>query len=230
MKDPLVLLDIIRDINNHNDELIIYDYISEEEKVKATGYFKEKDESNKTFKLHFKDNDSIENVRKVLVNKDRITIFNKRRALCFYTRVKENLLDKSFNLVLNFPDEITEFNRRMSDRVLLGNPIVVNFDTNLKKYRKNVYDLGEGGFSILFGKSEHIDLVEKAIHSNCVFYFGKNELDFSCEVVKIINIKPYEFESFPYGGTRVSFKYVNLNESNKNLILLYMRDHDIFKS
>lgn len=229
-KDPILLLEIIRDIDNHKDELILYDFITEEEKIKAIGYFKEKDESNKTFKFHLKEDESIENIKKILANKDRVTLFNKRRALSFNTTINDNLLDKSHSLILNFPEGIVEFDRRETKRVLLGNPIIVNVSTDLKKYRKNVYDLGEGGFSILFGKTEVVDFVEKKTLSNCLFYLGRNELAFDCEVVKVFSIKPYEFENFPYGGTRVSFKFVNLHENIRNVILLYMGDNDIFSS
>lgn len=222
--------EIIRDISNHRDIMFIYDFITDDEKLKCTLNFLEKDESDRTLLFEISDESSLDNFKKLLKQKENLNIFNGRRSLSFVSTFVKDPKRNITQVLFNYPNEIIQYERRKTPRVQLSQPIVVNIKLTFKTYRKNVFDLGEGGFSIIFIKSESVRLEEKMVIPNISFFIGKTKIVLDCEVAKVFSIKPYEFENFPYGGTRVSFKYLNLTKENLKEIATYMQNYDIFKT
>lgn len=228
--DPEQILDLLNQLDDFKDSMVIFDYISEKEKVNAVGTFVGKDNSNETFNFKVKrKGESLENLKKILEVKDKVTLFVGRKMTSFVSNVVENLLDKTWILRLGYPKEITSSERREVPRTHLSQAIVAYINSDQEEYKVNLYDLGGGGFSVFMGLSQTPNIVEGAKLSSSKFIMGENEVNFQCEAVKVISMKPNESDDYPYGGTRISFKFIDLSAEVKYSISKYMKNHDVFK-
>ena len=77
----------------------------------------------------------------------------------------------------------------------------------------------------MFNKTEHFrgEIQEKIPRVEITV--GEKKAFCGCTIVNILQLKPYLLESCPYGGTRVSFKFDNLDKDSKEILDKVLLSH-----
>jgi len=169
------------------------------------------------------DNKSVFLVRELVSGMGTINIYVPKKLLIFSAEFKH--VDDEGRLKIGYPTIFKVHDRRGWDRVQLEADILAAFELKGKNWNKKVFDLGSGGMSIVFNKTEHfrgelqerIDRVEITV--------GEKKVFCQCTIVNILQLKPYLLESCPYGGTRVSFKFDNLDKDSKEILDKVLLSH-----
>ena len=108
------------------------------------------------------------------------------------------------------------YERRMGERI---DPLVnvkVEFNIQSKMVLKEVFDLSEGGFSIVLAQSDRIKFDETEYEVKAHYL---NEVH-SCKVKLLEELKltPFMIERCPYAGRRFSFKFIKIETKFKEKI------------
>jgi hypothetical protein len=159
---------------------------------------------------------SLPYLKQMISGSGKMNFFLPCQSCTFSSELKS--LDENGKLVTSLP-EVFRFNdRRSGHRVDLEMTIWADFEINGKKYHKKCFDLGAGGLSIVFSNLEHfrgrinqsLDSIELTV--------GKNKIETKCQIVNILKLTPYKLDNCPYGGSRVSFKFLKLKEKDKETL------------
>jgi len=122
-------------------------------------------------------------------------------------------------LVVTFPKYYRFYERRRFERIDPFIPIKVELKWKDKILQKDCLDIGVGGFSLVFSKTENIpfkkgDEIEEITITRIA---DKNKA--KVKVANILKLKPFTLENCPYGGTRVSFSFVEPSKKLTTSIL-----------
>ncbi|MDH5581200.1 MAG: hypothetical protein OEY33_04780, partial [Bdellovibrionales bacterium] len=126
--------------------------------------------------------------------------------------------------------DINFHDRRKSKRSILARPCVVVLDLDSKVITKNCYDLGVGGLSLLFSKSENISFKDGQILNSCSIKISSGKIKgLKLRYLRTVQLAPYQYENYPFGGKRVSFSFHELSSSDLSKIEVFMEENDAFK-
>ncbi|MFZ8932413.1 MAG: PilZ domain-containing protein [Bacteriovoracaceae bacterium] len=145
-----------------------------------------------------------------------VNIYIPELSLVFSAPFK-SMNDKK-NLILGEPNSFLYHDRRSEDRTYVESHYTINFKLGKKEIQKKLHDISAGGMSIIFSKSERTVIpAGTTIKKIKLKAMGKTyELD--CLVTNYLKLSPYMIDACPYGGAKVSFKFLNLNEKNSKVI------------
>ena len=162
-------------------------------------------------------------VRELISGLGTINIYVPKSLLIFSAEFKN--VDDEGRIKIGFPTIFKVHDRRGWDRVQLEADILATFELKGKNWNKKVFDLGSGGMSIVFNKTEHFrgELQEKI--PKVTITVGEKKAFCECTIVNILQLKPYLLENCPYGGTRVSFKFDNLDKDSKEILDKVLLSH-----
>lgn len=128
-------------------------------------------------------------------------------------------------LLTSFPKEMIFFDRRSAPRFHPEKLIKIEFKSTGFKTHKNCYDFSRGGFSVIYTKSEQsaFELGQKIAQLKITY----DDLVVLCSAVvqELTPIKPFVFENIPYGYKKVSFRFVELNQDQKQKIAMIIGHH-----
>lgn len=159
-------------------------------------------------------------LRKIIGLEQKIRIYIESEGLFLFCKVKEEGPTK---LCLSKP-ELHEFeDRREELRAGDLNDLKVQILENEKiLISKNCTDIGLGGFSIVLMKTEKNPLKEETEKTAIIEKMG---IQSKVQVLAEDKIKPFEWENTPYGGTRISFKFLDVSDKLKIRISKYLEKY-----
>lgn len=162
-------------------------------------------------------------IKEMISGLGTINVYVPKDLLIFSAEFKN--IDEEGKLKIGFPTLFKVHDRRGWDRVQLEADVLALFELRGKTWNKKVFDLGSGGMSIVFNKTEHFrgEIQEKV--ENVKIKVGEKTAYCECTIVNILQLKPYMLENCPYGGTRVSFKFDNLGSDSKDFLEKILFSH-----
>ncbi len=122
-------------------------------------------------------------------------------------------------LVVTFPKYYRFYERRRFERIDPFIPIKVELSYKNKTIQKDCLDIGIGGFSLVFSKTEIISFKKGEILENVTITRIMDKNTANVKVANILKLKPFTLENCPYGGTRVAFSFVEPHKKLKESIL-----------
>lgn len=135
---------------------------------------------------------------------DRIQCMAQVKCLSYDDERGLLTTSKPFKIIFN--------ERREEKRLILKHKMNLLYNNENKNLlKKIVYDLSLGGFSIVFSNIEmvRIKIGEKLLK---VYFEYQGKVEYiDCSVVSRLKLKPFELESLPYAGTRVSCKFEKID-------------------
>jgi len=143
----------------------------------------------------------------------------------FYLKLIFKRITPNGELLTTFPQEMIFFDRRSAPRFHPEKLIKIEFKSTSFKTHKNCYDFSRGGFSVIYTKSEQsaFELGQKISQLKITY----DDLVVTCSAVvqELTPIKPFVFENIPYGYKKVSFRFVELNQDQKQKIASIIGHH-----
>ena len=133
----------------------------------------------------------------------------KEQKLAFSVQLKK-ILDKS--ILVTYPFCLYCEDRRSGERKELDTPILVNLTVKNRSLLKRCFDLGDGGFSLVIHKTDNIVLSEGMVLPDTKFELMGKEYKVTAKVVRKIDLKKIDSDNFYYGGYRVSFQFINMDD------------------
>lgn len=169
--------------------------------------------------------DSVHFLRQIISGKEKLNLYMTIQSYYFTISFKE--LNADGLLIGGWPEELTFYNRRKKPRSLPDNsrPIQVKFKTNEKVLLKNCYDIGTGGFSLVFSKSEHIEFQKDELLKKIEIKIEKSSILVNCRVKEFRKLELYLLENHPYGGQRAAFQFIDLDPKSLEKINKYLEEH-----
>lgn len=135
-------------------------------------------------------------------------------ALCSVKEISSSKITLSHPILHEFED------RRKIERKNLENQLNALFVIEKKQVlRKNISDIGSGGFSIILMKSESNPF--KRI-KNADVEIEDIGLKAKVELVAEDKMEPFKWEDTPYGGTRLSFKFSDADDRFKAILDVFL--------
>lgn len=216
----------MRDLVNNKDEILILDYIDPNTKEKIQAKVLERDELEDLLTIDLLNQAGVDSLKKIISLNEKVTVFDRRRSLSFLCVVLKDKWKETRTINLKFPDDIAFYERRKIRRATLSKPFVISIRIVNRKYQKNSYDLGEGGFSMIFSKADNPSLEPGMTFKEIDLTLGSKKIQVAATVVRVIELTPYQFENYPYGGKRISFKFEKLTDEQSSIINTFMDAHD----
>lgn len=150
----------------------------------------------------------------------KIRIYIESEGLFLFCKVKE---EGERILCLGKP-ELHEFeNRRVVTRTadISGLNVQILRDDKII-LSKNCTDIGPGGFSIVLMKTEKNPLKDIQETSAIIEKIGIHS---QVQILSADKINPFEWENTPYGGTRLSFKFLDESDKLKSKLIKYLEKY-----
>ena len=129
-------------------------------------------------------------------------------------------------LITSKPIKIKFHERRSQVRLKVSSPMNILYNCDDRDViNKLVYDISEGGFSIVFSNPEVLRLDSGALLRKAFFSYDKNVQYIDCKLLAKLKIKPFELDDLPYAASRVSFQFENLT-NDQRLFIQKVLDHE----
>ena len=150
--------------------------------------------------------DSLDYLQQLISGQGKISFFAPEDSLVFIAELR--LLGDDGLLTVSMPEKHFFHDRRKDQRVDLLSSLWVSFEKSSLK--KRCLDISGGGFSIVVSQAERMLL--KQIGSSVSLNLGENCLNLEIELSNELKLRPYMLEKCPYGGFRLAFSFINLND------------------
>ncbi|MEI8345824.1 MAG: hypothetical protein WCG27_00025 [Pseudomonadota bacterium] len=156
-------------------------------------------------------------LKEIITGSGKINFYAPLSGLVFTSEVIR--FPEKGPLVVAFPKEHLFDERRQLNRIDCANlDLWINFGHDNKSMRKKCYDISIGGFSVLFAKTDKFPWKEQTVLEQVTLVANSQKEIFTAEILGIHNIDPYALKNYPYGGRRVSFKFLNTSKAQKDFI------------
>jgi c-di-GMP-binding flagellar brake protein YcgR len=168
----------------------------------------------------------IESLNKMVMGSGKVNIFCTEHSLVFQSHLKN--LDKTGRMELAFPIKYLFHERRNAPRYYIDQEASVEFSIRNDVFTKYCLDLSEGGFSIVTNRNQEFPFGEGHTFKKMKMTIDKKIIEFNCEVRKILLLKPFQFENCPYGEHRISFKFTDIEQKDKETIRDFLLRYNVF--
>ena len=130
------------------------------------------------------------------------------------------------SLKVKMPKEYSELERREDGRIEAQVDIWVQFKFEDQLIKKRCFDIGMGGFSLMFSKNE---IISKKLQISTEMDFEiilfKINIGVEGEVKKINKLKLFQSTKHPYATSRISFEFINLSDKNQLVLNDFISGH-----
>jgi c-di-GMP-binding flagellar brake protein YcgR len=147
----------------------------------------------------------------------RINLIIPEASFIFDCEVQQ--FDEDGVLVVTFPKYYRFYERRRFERIDPFIPIKVQLKNKNKIIQKDCLDIGVGGFSLVFSKVEHVPFKKGETLEDVLITRLTESNSAKVKVTNVLKLKPYTLENCPYGGTRVSFAFIEPAKDLNDFIL-----------
>lgn len=158
-----------------------------------------------------------------LYAEDPVKLLVKSKSVLFESEFLE--FDRK-KILIRYPERISFFNRREKERIMPYEKLIVVFNYHEKKFERPCLDISTGGLSMFFSKQtmfkfkrdESIKILLPQIRRDMVL---------KAKVTQVAPLKPGQVYHHPYGGIRVSIKFLKISKENLKSLLKYIEDEAI---
>lgn len=188
--------------------------------VKIDSFNLEKEE------IHFSPSPgSVKELSQIIGGIGKINIYIPNFSFVFCSELKK--YDESGKFILKAPEMSLFYDRRETNRVDLEISIMAKFIHKGKTFRKKLFDIGPGGCSIIFSKTERFKVNIGEVISDLTLEVtdSKNSILINAKVASILKLSPYLLDNTPYGGNRISFQFTGLKSVETDFINKIILSH-----
>ena len=161
--------------------------------------------------------------RHILTSNMRIKIYFLNSSLFIFSKVESFKKDSNL-LKLTFPEVGFFKERRAESRHLAEDTAELSFakatpwkgvQSVASRPIKKVFDISSGGLSFLMGKGESLPFSEGDRIDQVTLIIAGKKISVGLHVTSILKIKPFIFESIPYGNRKVCCEIIFSKESDR---------------
>ncbi len=170
-------------------------------------------------------------VQNLLSGSLELDFYLPNHSLFFRSKIVNGKRDFSFS----FPHLFFKCDRRYFSRYRSMSSIQIILPHERNPPRRKCFDLGLGGMSIIFSKTD-LHRLRKGQRLSEVKIIAENagtpgvELLLDCEVIEILKLEPFKYENCPYGGARVSFRFERLDKTSENKLAKILKRNIMAKN
>ena len=164
--------------------------------------------------------ENIEKLKSIVSGNIMIKIFIPELSISFKTKIK--MTANLGKIKIAIPEEFSFYERRQHIRV---NPerssfAYLNHAGNANK--SNIYDISLGGFSVILAKSNKISIEKNKVFKNTEIEVYGHRIVADIECTNSVTLDNYKVESLPYGGFKVSFRFLSMSKQDKDYLTDYI--------
>jgi c-di-GMP-binding flagellar brake protein YcgR len=149
-------------------------------------------------------------IDKVISGFGTVNIYIPELSVIFSSPFVE--MDEKKVLNLGLPSTYLYYDRRSEERIFVNSDNTIDFTYGKKSICKKIHDISSGGMSIIFSKSERTIIPVGTRINKVRLKTEEKTYELDCIVTNFLKLSPYMLDACPYGGAKVSFKFLNLSE------------------
>ncbi|MBP9680238.1 MAG: PilZ domain-containing protein [Bacteriovorax sp.] len=142
-----------------------------------------------------------------------LNIYVPESSISFHSEVKTISEGKKVKMYL--PLEYSFFERRKHERVQPQKSCYASFEYNKQIIKKTIYDFSLGGIAIILPQSEKIKLSKERPFYELSLDIGLRKMKVKAVCVNTITIDRYKFENLPYGGFKLCYRFIEMNNEDR---------------
>lgn len=154
-------------------------------------------------------------LKNILSGSGQVKIFIPDLSIAFASELKR--LDNK-KIKIGIPEEYTFHERRKHIRVKPEQACFANVNYSGFTPKMSIYDISLGGFSIIYPKSNRVSVEPNTDYQIIIDVYG-HKISSKAKCVGGFVLESNKVEDLPYGGYKVAFEFVGLNERDKKYLM-----------
>lgn len=154
-------------------------------------------------------------------------IYIPELSISFSSGIKEIMEDK--RIKVDLPKGYFFHERRKHERIQPSKTCYVSFEYNNVLTKKAIYDVCQGGVSVVLPKSGKIVLEKGKIYNEFILEVGTRKIKVKAECVKSFWINRFKFENMPYGGFKLAFRFIEMKNEDREFWNNYITNEMLLK-
>lgn len=150
--------------------------------------------------------DSLDYLQQLISGQGRINFYVPDESLVFISELK--LLDEQGILTVGMPEKYFLHDRRRDQRIDLLPSLSISFEGI--SLAKRCLDISSGGFSLVISQQER--RLFKLSEYQVTLTNGELSLQLEANLSNELKLRPYMLDKCPYGGFRLAFSFLNMND------------------
>lgn len=159
---------------------------------------------------------NLEAFKKVITGDKTLKIYIPETSISFSCQLKS--FEEDSRIKVTIPNDYTFFERRKHERVAPEKRCYAHIDFNGLRPKLDVHDISMGGFSVIFPKSNKMSIAIKQQFQNVCLDLIGHRIETNVECTGSVVIDPFRVESLPYGGFKISFKFLALSKADSDFL------------
>lgn len=164
--------------------------------------------------------ENVEKLKNIISGNVMVKIFIPELSISFKSKIKSATSIEKMKLAI--PEEFSFYERRQHIRV---NPERLSFayiSYTQHALRSQIHDISLGGFSVILAKSNKVSIeAKKKFEKVSIEVYGR-KIVADIECTNSITLDNYKVESLPYGGFKVSFRFLSMNQLDREYLSDYI--------
>lgn len=164
-----------------------------------------------------------EELQKVIGGNRMINLYLPASSISFSSPVKA--ISEDFKIKIALPETYQFYERRENERVQPKKTMYVTFEINKVTYKKSLFDISVGGFSIIVPRTDKLSITKGSIFPQMTIEMGGKKIKVKVECANNFSVDRYKFENLPYGGQKIAFKFLAIAPEDQQIINNLIENH-----
>jgi len=165
-------------------------------------------------------------LQKVVGSSRILNLYTPSASISFSAPIKG--ISENFRIKITLPESYQFYERRENERVQPSKTMYASFEFQKVVYKKSLFDISVGGFSIIIPRNDRLSLHKGTIFPSMVIEIGGKKIKVKAECVNSFSVDRYKLENLPYGGQKIAFKFLAVAPEDQtyinDLVELHLKD------
>lgn len=167
-----------------------------------------------------------EELQKVVGGSRVLNLYIPQASISFSAPIKS--ISEDFRIKTSLPESYQFYERRENERVQPTKSMYVAFEYQKVVYKKALFDISVGGFSLIIPRNDRLSLHKGTIFPTMTIEISGKKIKVKAECVNSFSVDRYKLENLPYGGQKIAFKFLAMAPEDQtfinNLVEHYLKD------
>lgn len=167
-----------------------------------------------------------EDLQKVVGGNRILNLYIPSASISFSAPIKG--IGSDFKIKISLPESYQFYERRENERVQPLKTMYVTFEYQKVTFKKSLFDISIGGFSIIVPRNDRLSLSKGTIFPQMTIEISGKKIKIKAECVNSFSVDRYKLDNLPYGGQKIAFRFMGMAPEDQifinDLVAYYLKD------